>query len=144
MHTYMHVHQTTHMQMTQCKHTDICKSIIFSIIFNCLCFTHLHTTGITQGPSNVSYIPGQTPLPIELTCTITGDFVTWRVNGTTYTLSNLMANPPPLAGHSANGNNTLINIPVNNTEYECVSNIPGLPGIPSYSAFVYFAGECIH
>ena len=99
---------------------------------------------VIEGPSNVTYIPGQTPLPIELICNITGVFVTWRVNGSTYLPGNLIANPPSLAGHSANGDNILIMDPLNNTEYICVSNIPNTPGSPSPPAFLYIACEFVN
>ena len=99
---------------------------------------------VIEGPSNVTYIPGQTLLPIELICNITGIFVTWRVNGSTYLPGDLIASPPPLAGHSANGENILIMDPMNNTEYICVSNIRGTPGTPSPPAFLYIAGKCVN
>ena len=35
-----------------------------------------------------TYLPDLTPLPIELTCSVTG-VALWRVNGTTYTLTDL-------------------------------------------------------
>ena len=61
-----------------------------------------------------------TPLPIELTCNSTG-VAAWRVNGsvTVYTVVDL-ANRA-LRGHNSSGANILINSPVNNTEYICVS-----------------------
>ena len=99
---------------------------------------------VIEDPSNVTYIPGQTPLPIELICNITGAFVAWRVNGSTYFPGDLISNPPPLAGHSANGENILIMDPMNDTEYVCLSNIPGIPGTPSPPAFLYIAGQFVN
>ena len=66
------------------------------------------------------------------------------MHGTTYIPGDLTANPPPLAGHSANVENILIIDPMNNTEYICVSNIPNTPGTLSSPAFLYIAGEYIH
>ena len=60
-----------------------------------------------------------TPLPIELTCNVTG-VATWSVNDTSYTLGSLTNGALP--GHSHSGTNILVNSPVNNTEYICVSS----------------------
>ena len=78
----------------------------------------LYAGAIIEGPSNVTYIPGLTPLPIELTCNVTG-VVAWRVNGTSYLLIDLTDGE--LSGHNRRGTNILVNSPVNNTEYICVS-----------------------
>ena len=48
----------------------------------------VYTGIIFEGPSDVTYIPGLTPLPIELTCNVSG-IALWRVNGTTFTLSSI-------------------------------------------------------
>ena len=80
---------------------------------------YAYSTGvIIEGPSNVTYLPGVTPLPIELTCNVTGTAV-WRVNGTSYNLTDLTNGSLP--GHSRNGTNILVISPVNNTEYICVA-----------------------
>ena len=73
---------------------------------------------VIEGPSNVTYLPGLTPLPIELTCSVTG-VASWRVNGSDYVLASLTNGVLP--GHNRTGTNILVNIPVNNTEYICVS-----------------------
>ena len=79
----------------------------------------MYCTGtIIEGPSNVTYLPGVTPLPVELICNVTG-VAAWRVNGTHYT-RNQLANGR-LPGHNRTGTNMLVNSPVNNTEYICVS-----------------------
>ena len=78
----------------------------------------LYSGPIIEGPSNVTYIPGLTPLPIELICNVTGG-VTWIVNGTDYLLSSIAEGYLP--GHSHTGRNILVNSPVNNTEYICLS-----------------------
>ena len=57
----------------------------------------------------------------------------------TRTLDDLMGGR--VAGHSANGPNILINVPVNDTNYTCLSNTVGAPGLPSLPAFLYIAGE---
>ena len=73
---------------------------------------------IVEGPQNVTYLPGQTPLPIELTCNVTEGVVSWRVNGRGYILSAISDGVLP--GHNRTGINILVNSPVNNTEYICV------------------------
>ena len=78
----------------------------------------MHAGTIIEGPSNVTYLPGLTPLPIELTCNVTG-VAAWSVNGTDYSLTGLTNGALP--GHSRTGTNILVNSPVNNTEYICVS-----------------------
>ena len=42
----------------------------------------------------------------------------WRVNGTSYTRNEITNGNLP--GHSRAGDNILVNIPVNNTQYVCV------------------------
>ena len=81
-------------------------------------------------------------LPIEMICNVTG-FKTWRVtinNMTTeFTLNALAVGQ--LAGHGVNADdNILINVPVNNSRYICVSNV-GQVGTPSDPAFLYIAGK---
>ena len=108
-----------------------------------LLFTQLdaHIAGsIYQGPSNVTYIPGQTSLPIILICNVTG-FASWIVNGTSYLTSQLGGGG--LNGHSASGANIVINIPVNGTEYICVSNTLN-DAVNSTPAFLHIAGEYAH
>ena len=78
----------------------------------------LYTGSIIEGPSNVTYLPGLTPLPIELTCNVTG-IAAWRINNTDYALTNLINGA--LSGHNVTGTNILVDSPVNNTEYICVS-----------------------
>ena len=75
---------------------------------------------IIEGPSNVTYLPGLTPLPIELTCNVTGVVIAWRVNGsvTAYLLGDLTNGALP--GHNVRRTSILVNSPVNNTEYVCV------------------------
>ena len=92
---------------------------------------------IIEGPSDVTYIPGLTPLPIELTCNVTG-FPVWRINGTTYTLNSL--GNGELQGHSRNGANILVNSPVNNTEYICVSSTV-FGDVSSDPAYIIIAGK---
>ena len=81
---------------------------------------HIIFTGnVIEGPSNVTYLPGLTQLPIELTCNVTG-FPLWRINNVTYALNQLMQGDLP--GHNISGSNVLINNPVNSTEYVCISS----------------------
>ena len=92
---------------------------------------------IVEGPSNVTYFAGVTPLPIELICNVTG-VPSWRVNGTDYTLARLTNGA--LAGHNRTGANILVNSPVNNTEYICFFSTI-INDIISDPAFVFIAGE---
>ena len=93
---------------------------------------------VIEGPSNVTYLPGLTPLPIKLTCNVTG-VAAWRVNGTSYILSDLTSGDLP--GHSRTGTNILVNSPMNNTEYICVSQTNDGETI-SDPVYVIIAGEC--
>ena len=79
----------------------------------------MYTGTIIEGPSYVIYLPGLTPLPIELTCSFTGMIIAWTVNGAAYLLNDLISGALP--GHNVTGTNILVNGPVNNTEYVCVS-----------------------
>ena len=78
----------------------------------------LYTGTFIEGPNYVMYLPGLTPLPIELTCNVTGVSIAWIVNGTVYLLSELFNGALP--GHNVTGTIILVNSPVNNTEYVCV------------------------
>ena len=75
-------------------------------------------SSVIEGPSNVTSFPVLMPLPIELTCNVTG-IVAWKVNGSSYLLNDLTNGR--LTGHGRTGPNILVNSPVNNTEYICVS-----------------------
>jgi len=75
---------------------------------------HNCTGTVIEGPTNITYIPGVTPLPIELTCSVTG-VAAWIVDNVTY------VSGQNIPGHSRTGTNILINSPVNNTEYICIS-----------------------
>ena len=100
----------------------------------------LHTGTVIEGPSNVTYLPNVTPLPIELTCNVTG-LPIWIVNGTAYLVINLSGGALP--GHDRTGTNILINNPVNNTEYVCVS-LTNDGETSSDPAYVIIAGEYVH
>ena len=81
-----------------------------------------------------------TPLPIELTCNVTG-FPSWRVNGTAYTPTELTNGALPR--HSRTGTNILVNSPMNNTEYICVSLTIDGDDI-SDPAYIIIAGEYVN
>ena len=100
----------------------------------------MHAGTIIEGPSNVTYLPGLTPLPIELTCNVTGVAI-WRVNGTAYVLTDITNEALP--GHNHTGTNILVNSPVNNTEYICVSltNDGVVSSDPSY---IIIAGNYVN
>ena len=84
-----------------------------------------------------------TPLPIELTCDVNGTVIAWRVNNVTFTLGQLAQGIPP--GHNHIGANILVNSPVNNTEYICVSLTNDGIEINSDPAYIIIiiAGECV-
>ena len=103
-------------------------------------FMHNYYTGaIIEGPSNVTYLPGLTSLPIKLTCNVTGATI-WRVNGSYYFPEDFTSGLVP--GHNATGVNILITRPVNNTEYICVSLQPGVDA-RSDPAYTIIAGKNI-
>ena len=99
--------------------------------------TYVHTGTVIEGPSNVTYLPGLTPLPIELTCNVTG-VALWRIDDVSYTLTDLTNGLLP--GHSRTGTNILVNSPVNNTEYICVSTTND-GETSSDPAYIIIAGE---
>ena len=100
----------------------------------------MHAGIIIEGPSNVTYLPGLTPLPIELTCNVTGGLgvLLWSINGTAFSIQNL----PP--GHRNNGLNLLIDTPINNTKYICVSATSGGEQVMSAPAFLSIGGKNTH
>ena len=100
----------------------------------------MHTGTIIEGPSSITYIPGLTPLPIELTCNVTG-LPIWIVNGTAYLTINL--DDGTLPGHSRTGTNILVNIPVNNTEYVCITLTNDGDETHSDPAYIIIAGEYV-
>ena len=80
-----------------------------------------------------------TSLPIELTCSTSGVVSAWRVNGRVYTIGDVTNGELP--EHTRTGKSILINSPVNNTEYICVSvNVDGNE-INSDPVHIFFAGE---
>ena len=93
-----------------------------------------------HGPSNFTYLPNVTLLPINLTCNVTG-VVTWRINGTFYIPTNYINGTLP--GHHRAGTNLLIDSPVNNTEYICVS-MNNYSVLISDPAWIIIAGEYLH
>ena len=102
-------------------------------------YSYNNCTGtITEGPSSVIYFPGVTPVPIELTCSITG-IVAWKVNGSIYLYNGLTNGALP--GHNLTGTNLLVDSPVNNTEYVCMSQT-AVRAFSSDPAYIFFAGEC--
>ena len=72
-----------------------------------------------------------------MTCNVIG-VATWRVNDTAYTLTELTNGA--LQGHNRTGTNILVNSPVNNTEYICVSQTNDREN-SSDPAYVIIAGE---
>ena len=78
-----------------------------------------------------------TPLPIELTCNVTG-LAIWKINGTFYTLSALTNGA--IQGHNRRGANLLVSSPANGTEYICVSQTTN-GDIDSNPAYILVAGK---
>ena len=66
------------------------------------------------------------------------------MNGTTRILDDLIAGAEP--GHNISGPNIVINVPMNDTEYICVSSALGAPSVRSPPGFLYIAGmyACIN
>ena len=100
-------------------------------------------TVIIEGPSNVTYLPGLIPLPIELTCIVTG-LAAWSINGVAYLLTSLINGVVP--GHDVTGTNILVYNPVNNTEYVCISytNDSETRSVPAYINIITgeYVGTC--
>ena len=82
-----------------------------------------------------------TPLPIELTCNVTGLVAAWRINGTYHDTRQLLNNRIP--GHSLAGPNIQVNNPVNNTEYICVFENDDGNENDSDPAYVVIVGEYV-
>ena len=116
----------------------MCYIIVHILSAQFLCITYHHCTGtVLEGPSNVTYLPGLTMLPIELICNVTGIPI-WRINSSVYLPADLFNGV--LAGHNSSGTDILVNSPVNNTKYVCVSQtING--NINSNPAYIIVAGK---
>ena len=50
-------------------------------VYMVLMYVHTCVGAVIEGPRNITYLPGVTPLPIELTCNITTGVAIWSVNG---------------------------------------------------------------
>ena len=105
-------------------------------------YIHIFTDVIIQGPSNVTYFPGDPN--IRLTCRVTRGIPVWVVNGTPVLLSqiddpNNNPNVPP--GLSRIGFDIIIEAPpANNTMYVCFVQVSINESFQSDQAFVYVAG----
>ena len=100
---------------------------------------YISVGAVIQGPSDVIYFPNQGP--VELTCNISEGSTGWRVNNDRiYTLTEIRYGE--LTGHSAsiNETNLVVNVPTNNTQYNCAS-IRDAGNIISDPAFLYIAGR---
>ena len=107
----------------------ICMYLCTYVCHNCI-------GTIIEGPSNFTYLPNVTTLPIELTCNVTG-VALWRVNHADYSLFGLTNGNLP--GHNRSGTNILVDSPVNNTEYICLSQTNN-GGVLSDPAYIIIAG----
>ena len=79
---------------------------------------------------------------IKLTCNASGESL-WRVNGTDYTNTELINETLPEHNYTSNGTGILVNNPVNNTEYICVSTSNGNIVIISDPVYIIIAGKCL-
>ena len=104
----------------------------------------IYTGTIIEGPQNVTYLPGQTPIPLAvvLTCSVTEGALLWRVNGTDYTIEDISSGE--LQGHSNDGTNLVIVNPMNNTQYICVSVTDGNGDTLSDPAYIIIPGKCMY
>ena len=109
---------------------------MYACIYVCIYVCHNCTGNIIEGPSNFTYLPNVTTLPIELTCNVSG-VALWEINGTDYALSSLTEGD--LSGHSRSGTNILVDNPLNNTEYICESQTND-GGVSSDPAYIIIAG----
>ena len=116
--------------MSICVCTPVCMCICTYLCCNC-------PGVINEGPSNVTYLPGLTPLPIELTCNVSG-VAAWSINGTRYFVTDIPNDELP--GHNRRGPTILVDSPVNNTEYICVSQTVDFNNF-SDPAYIIVAGE---
>jgi len=97
----------------------------------------IFTGAVIQGPSDVIYFPGQGP--VQLTCEISEGSTGWSVNDSSAaSLGDI--HDGDLEGHSLNGTSLVVDIPVNNTKYVCVS-IRDAGNLESEPAFLYIAGK---
>jgi len=89
---------------------------IYTVIYHIINYhTYLGGT-IVHSPSNVIYLPGVTPLPIELTCDVTPGVAWIVVNNSISNIYLLNRLASELPGHNRNGVNIVINdTPINNT-----------------------------
>ena len=88
-------------------------------------YKHTYVGTTVPGPSNFTYLPGVTSLPLQLTCDIAGG-IAWKVNKTTYVFNQLAG-----IGLDRNGANLMINNPANNSQYICTDSITD--GQPYYT-----------
>ena len=80
--------------------------------------------------------------PIKLTCNASGESL-WRVNGTDYTNTQLINGVLLEHNYISNGTGILVNSPVNNTEYICVSHPNSSIVIISDPVYIIIAGKCL-
>ena len=64
------------------------------------------------------------------------------MNGTIRSIGDLRAGIPE--GHNLSGANIVINLPMNDTEYVCISSVLDTDDVTSPPAFLYIAGEYDH
>ena len=93
--------------------------------------TCLHIGIVVEHLISVTWLAFVTPLPVVLTCNVTG-VVAWRIGNKYYTLTDLTNGI--LRYHNLAGTNILLYYPVNNTEYICLSttNDGGVRNDPAY------------
>ena len=100
---------------------------------------HTHAGAVIRSPSHVIYFPGQDP--VQINCEISQGSTGWSVNGLpAVSLSGVDGGGIP--GHSRNGTSLVVDTPVNNTEYVCVS-IRDQGNVESDPVFLFIAGDFI-
>ena len=100
------------------------------MIYDLHLYKHTYVGTTVPGPSNFTYLPGVTSLPLQLICDVAGG-IAWKVNSATYVFNQLAG-----VGLDQNGANLLINYPVNNSQYICTNG--RTDGQPYY---ILIAGE---
>jgi len=103
------------------------------------CLDIYYVAGVViQGPSIVIYFPGQSP--VQLACKTSAGIIGWSIN------DSLTITPGDIntrKGHSLNGTKLVIDNPINNTKYVCIS-IRSTLNLRSDPVFLFVAGNLMH
>ena len=129
------------MLLKKCKDVYLCMynpGFIMLSHASCTFSLCVHSEFVLS-PTTAILFPGDTSAVFA--CQLSdGGSPLWEVNGTRYTLEEL--SDGNLNGHSANGTNITVSVPVNGTKYVCIIlTTPPNSVILSDPAFLYIAGE---